>query len=179
MSVSAVQKVNQLSVRFSSFDQSCPTLCDPMHCSTPGFPVHHHLPELAQTHVHWVSDATQPSRPLSFPSPPAFSLSPNQGHFQWVGSSYQVAKILELQHQFFQWILRVDFLYDWLVGPPCSPGDSQESSPTPQFKRFNSSALSFFIVQLSLPYMTTGKTIVLTRWTFVGKVMSLLFWDLY
>ena len=74
-------------------------LCDPMDCSTPGFPVHHHLPEFAQPHVHWVSDAIQPSHPLSSPSPPAFSLSQYQGLFQWVGSSHQVAKELELQHQ--------------------------------------------------------------------------------
>jgi len=89
----------------------------------------------------------------------------------------QVAKVLEfqLQHQSFQWILRTDFLYDWLVWSPCSPRDSQESSPTSQFKSINSLVLSFLIVQLSHPYVTAGKTIALTRWTFVGKVMSLLF----
>ena len=65
--------------QFSSVAQSCPTLCDPMDCCTPGFPVHHQLPELAQTHVHWVSDSIQPSHPLSYPSPPAFSLSKHQG----------------------------------------------------------------------------------------------------
>ena len=90
-------------------------------------------------------------------------------------SSHQVAKVLEfqLQHQSFEWIFRTDFIYDGLVGSPCSPRDSQESSPTPQFKTINSSV--FFIVQLSHPYMATGKTIALTRQTFVGKVMSLLF----
>ena len=84
--------------------QSCPTLCDPMDCSTPGFSVLHHLPELGQTHAHWVSDAIQPSRPLSSPSPPAFNLSQHQGLFQWVSSLHQVAKVLEfqLQHQSFQ-----------------------------------------------------------------------------
>ena len=71
-------------VQFSSVAQSCPTLCDPMDCSTPGLPVHHQLPEFAQTHVHWVGDAIQPSHPLSSPSPPAFSLSQHQGLFQWV-----------------------------------------------------------------------------------------------
>ena len=71
------------SVRFSSFTQSCPTLCDPMDCSTPGFPVHDQLLDLAQTHVHWVGDAIQPSHPLSSPSPPAFNLSQHQGLFQW------------------------------------------------------------------------------------------------
>ena len=81
-----------VSVQFSSVPQSCPTLCDPMNCSTPGLPVHHQLPELAQTHVHWVGDAIQPSHPLSLPSPPAFSLSQHQGLFKWVSSSYQVAK---------------------------------------------------------------------------------------
>ena len=80
----------------------------------------------------------------------------------------------QLQHQSFQLIFRADFLWDGLVGFPCSPRDSQESSPIPQFKTINSSMLSF-IVQLSHPYMTTGKTIALTRRTFVGKVMSLLF----
>ena len=77
-----------------SVPQSCPTLCDFMDCSTSGFPVLPHLPELAQTHVHWVSDAIQPSHPLSYPSPPAFNLSQYQGLFQWVGSSHQVAKVL-------------------------------------------------------------------------------------
>ena len=106
-----------------------------MDCSTPGFPVYHQLLELAQTHVHWVSDAIQPSHPLSSPSPPAFNLSQHQGLFQWVSSLDQMAKVLELQlqHQSFQWIFRIDW------------------------------------------YMATGKTIALTKWTFVGKVMSLLF----
>ena len=92
----------------SSVAQSCPTLCDPMHCSMPGFPVHHQLPELAQTCVHWVGDTIQPSYPLSSPSP-AFSLSQNQGLFQWVSSSHQVAKVLVLQHQSFQWIFSSDY----------------------------------------------------------------------
>ena len=97
-------------VQFSSVAQSCLTLCDPTDCSTPGFPVHHQLPELPQTHVHWVSDAIQPSHPLSSPSPPAFTLLKHQGLFQWVSSSNHVAKVLELQlqHQFFQWIFRTN-----------------------------------------------------------------------
>ena len=121
------------SVQFSSVAQSCPTLCDPMNCSTPGLPVHHQLPELTQTRVHWVGDATQPSHPVSSPSPPAFNLSQHQGLFKWVSSLHQVAKALEfqLQHQSFQWKFRTDFFQDGLVGPPCSPRDSQESSPTP------------------------------------------------
>ena len=74
---------------------SCVRLCNPTDCSTPGFPVHHQLLELTQTHVHWVGDAIQPSHPLSSPSPPTFNLSQHQGIFQWVSSSHQVAKVLE------------------------------------------------------------------------------------
>ena len=87
-------------------------LCDPMDCSTPGLPVHHQLLEFTQTHVHWVSDAIQPSHPLSSPSPPPFNLSQYQGLFKWVSYSHYVAKVLEfqLQHQSFQWIFRTDFL---------------------------------------------------------------------
>ena len=115
-----------------------------MDCNTPGFPVHHQLPEFTQTHIHWVGNAIQPSHPLSSPSPPAFNLSQNQGLSQWGSSSHQVAKVLEfqLQHQSFRWIFRTDFLQDWLVGSPCCPRDSQESSPKPQFKSINSSVLS-------------------------------------
>ena len=89
----------------------------PVDCSTPGFPVLHHLLELAQTHAQGVSDAMQPSHPLSPPSPPAFNLSQHQGLFQWVGSSHQVANILELQlqHQFFQWLFSVISYYLYLV----------------------------------------------------------------
>ena len=85
---------------------------DPMDCSEPGLPVHHQLLEFIQTHVHWVSDAIQPSHPLSSPSPPAFNLSQHQGLFQSVSSLHQAAKVLEfqLQHQSFQWIFRTDFL---------------------------------------------------------------------
>ena len=84
-------------LHFSSGTQSCPTLCDPMDCSTPGFPVHHQLLEFTQTHVYWISDAIQPSHPLSFLSPPTFNLSQHQGLFKWVSSLNEVAKILELQ----------------------------------------------------------------------------------
>ena len=100
------------SVQFISFTQSCLTICDPVEYSTPGFPVHHQLPELAQTHVHRVGDTIQPSHPLLSPSPPAFSLSQHQGLFQWISSSHQVAKVLEfqLQHQSFQWIFRTNLL---------------------------------------------------------------------
>ena len=100
------------SFQFSSVTQSCLTLCNPMGCSTPGLPVHLHLPQLTEINVHWVGDAIQPSHFLSSPSPPAFNLPQHQGFFQWVSSSHQMAKILELelQHQSFQWIFRTDFL---------------------------------------------------------------------
>ena len=114
-----------------------------MECSMLGSSVHC-LPEFAQIHVHWVGDAIQPSHPLLSPSPPAFNLSQHQGLFQWVSSLNQVAKVLELQHQSFQWIFRTDFLWDGLVWSPCSPRDSQETSPTPQFKNISSSALRLF-----------------------------------
>ena len=109
--------------------------------------------------------------------PPALNLSQHQGLFQWVGSSHQVAKLLELQlqHQSFQWIFRVDFLSVWLVWSPCSLKDSQESSPAPQFKSINSSVVSLLYDPTLTSYMTTGKTTAFTIWTFVGKEMSLLF----
>ena len=145
-----------------------------MNYSTPGFPVHHELLELAQTEIHQVGDAIQPSHPLSSPSPPPFNLSHPQGLFQWVNSSHQMAKVLEfqLQYQSFQWIFRTDFLEDGLVGSPCCPGDSPESSPTPQFKSINASMLSL----LYGPVLT----FIHDYWKnhsfdFVGKVMSLLF----
>ena len=91
---------------------SCVWLGDPTDCSAPGFTILHHLPELAQTHIYPAGDALQHSHPLLSPSSPAFSLSENQGLQQWVSSSHQVAKVLELQHQrkSFQWMFRVDFL---------------------------------------------------------------------
>ena len=148
-----------------------------MDCSTPGLPVHHQLPELAQTHPHPVSDAIQSSNPLLSPSPPTFSLSQHQGLFQWVSSSHQVVKVFEsqLQHQSFQdYSGLISFTIGWL--------DFLAVQGTlKSLLQYHSSKASilwhsaFFIVQLSHPYMTIGKTIALTRWTFVGKVMSLLF----
>ena len=101
-----------ISVQFSSVTQSCPTLCDPMNCSTPGLPVHRQLPEFTQTHVHRVGNAIQPSHPLSSPSPLASNPSQHQGLFQWVNFSHEVAKVLEFQpqHQSFQWIPRTGLL---------------------------------------------------------------------
>ena len=131
---------------------------------------------LLKTHVHWIGDAIQPSHPLSS-SPPVFSLSKYQVFFQWVGSLYQVAIVLELQlqHQSFQWIFRTDFYrYDWfdLIAV---------QGTLKSLLQYHSSKASilqhsaFFIVQLLDLYMTTGKTAALTRQNFVGKVMSLLF----
>ena len=107
-------------------------------CPTP-------TPRACSNHVQWIGDAIQPSHLLSSPSPPAFNLAQQQGLLQGVSSSHQVAKLLEfqLQHQPFQWTLRTDLLYDGLVGSPCSPRYSQESSPTLRFKSINSSVLSF------------------------------------
>ena len=100
------------SVQFSSVTQSCLTLCNPINWGTPGLPVHHHLPEFTQTHVHRVGDAIQPSHPLWSPSPPAHNPSQHQGLFKWVNSSHEVAKVLEfqLQHQSFQRTPRTDIL---------------------------------------------------------------------
>ena len=160
------------SVQFSSIAQSCPTLCDPMNCSTPGLPVHHHLPEFTQTRVHRVSDAIQPSHPRSSPSPPAPSPSQHQSLFQRVNSSHEVAKVLEfqLQHHSFQRNPRADFLQNALVGSPCSPRDSQESSPTPQFKSINSLALSL----LHSPTLTSihdyGKNHSLDQTDLLGSI---------
>ena len=133
------------SVPFSSVAQSCPTLCNPMNYSTPGLPVHHHLPEFTQTHVHRVHDTIQPSHPLSSPSPPAPNPSQHQSLFQWINSSHEVAKVLEFQLQCrsLQRNPRADLLQNGLVGSPCSPRDSLGSSPTLQFKSINSLALSF------------------------------------
>ena len=164
-------------VHISSVTHLCPTLCDSMDCSTPGLLVHHQLLEITQTHVHQVSDAVQPSHPLSSPSFPTFNLSQYHGLFQWVSSSHQVAKVLEfqLQHQSFQECPGlIPFRMDWL--------DLLEVQGTlKSLLQHHSSKASilrhsaFFIVQLSHPYMTTGKTIALTGQTFVDKVISLLF----
>ena len=125
----------------------------------PGLPVHHQLLELTQTHAHWVCDALQPSHPLASPSPPTLNFFQHQGLLKWVSSSHQVPKVLEflLQHQ-------------------SSPVNIQDSL----LQHYSSKASilqcsAFFILQFSIPYMTTGKTIALTRWTFVSKVMSLIF----
>ena len=135
-----------LIIQFSSVQSlSRLTLCDPMNCSTPGLPDHHQLPEFTQTHAHRVGDAIQPSHPLSSPFAPAPNPSQHQSLFQWVNSSHEVAKVLEFQlrHHSLQRNPRADLLQNGLVGSPCSPRDSQESSPTSQLKSINSLALSF------------------------------------
>ena len=148
-----------------------------MYCSTSGFPVHHQLPELAQTHVHWVGDAIQPSHPLSFPSPPAFNLSQHLGLFQWVNSLHQVAKVwsfsfsISLSNEYSGLIFfKIDW-FDLLAAQGTLKSLLQHHSP----RASNLQRSASFIVQFSHPYMATGKTIALTWWIFVGKVMSLLF----
>ena len=163
-------------LQFSSVPQACPTLCDPMDCSTPGFPVHHQLPELTQTHVHRVSEAIQPSHPLSSPSLPP--------------SIFPIIRVFSNESAF-----RIRCPKYWSFSFNISP--SNEHSRLISFRmdcfgllavqgtlksllQHHSSKASilwcsaFFMVQLSYPYMTTGKIIDLTRWTFVGKVTSLL-----
>ena len=140
-----------------------PTRCDPMDCSTPVSPVHHQLLELAQTQVHWVGDAIQPSLPLL--SPPAFSISQHQGVLQWVNSLHQVAKVLEfqLQHQSSnEYSGLISFRMDWLdlLAVQGTLKNLLQHHSSKASILYHS---AFFIVQLSRPYMTTGKTIALTR----------------
>ena len=153
-----------------SVAQSCPTLCDTMDCSTPSFPVLHHLPEfhlpwVSQTHVHWVSDAIQPSCPLSSLSPPAFYLPQHQGLFQWVSSLHEVARVLEFNFRISpsnDYSGLIPFRIDWF--------DLLTAQGTLKslLQHHNSKASifwhsAFFIVQLSHPYTTPGKTKALTR----------------
>ena len=128
-----------LSVQFSSVSQSCPTP-QPCDYSTPGLPVHHQFSEFTPAHVYWVGDAIQPSPLLSFFLPP--SIFPIIRGF----SNESVLCIWWPKYWSFSFrIFRTDFHYDGLVGPPCSQRDSQESSPTPQFKSINFSVISFFL----------------------------------
>ena len=203
------------SVQFSSIAQSCPTLCDPMNCSRPGLPVHHQLLEFTQTYVHQVSDAIQPSHPLSSPSP-APNPSQHQSLFQWV--HHQLPEFTQThvhwvrdashplsspspptfnlsQHQVFskESVLRIRWPKYWSFSFSISP--SSEYSWMISFRidwldllavqgtlksllQHCSSKASvlrhsaFFVVQLSHPYRTTGKTIALTRWTLLAKNVS-------
>ena len=162
----------------SSVTQSCPTLCNPLDCSTPGFPVHHQLLELAQTHVHQVSDATQLSHPLSSPSPPAFNLPQHQGLFQWV-----ILHIRRPKHWRFSFSISPSNEYSELISFRIDWFDllavQEILKSLVQHHSWKASILwcsvfvFVFMIQLSYPYMTTGKTTALTRRTFVGKVISL------
>ena len=167
----------ELSVQFSSVTQSCLTLCDPMDCSIPGLPVHHQFQEFIQTHVHWVGDAIYLSHPLSSASPPAFDLTQ-----QSVFSSELVLHIRWPKYWSFSFNISpsneysglIPFRIDWFV----LLAVQRTLQSLLQHHSSKASILlcsAFFIVQLSHPYMTTRKTIALTRQIFVGKVMSLLF----
>ena len=163
-------------VQFSSVAQSCPTLCDPMNCSMPGLPVHHQFPEFTQTQVHRVGDTIQPSHPRSFPStpapnPPSMRVFSNEStlHIRWPKYwSFSFSIIPSKEHPGL-----ISFKMDWLdllavQGTPKSLLQHHSSKASILWHS------AFFTVQLSHPYMTTGKTIALTRRTFVGKVVSLL-----
>ena len=161
---------------FNSVAQLCPTLCDPMNCSMLGLPVHHQLPESTQTYVHWVGEAIQPSHPLSSPSAPASIFSSirvfsNESalHIRWPkywSFSFNISTSNEYPGKSFRmdWLdlLAVQGTLKSLLQHHSSKGSILQCSV-------------FFIVQLSHPYMTTGKTTALTRQTFANKVMSLLF----
>ena len=149
----------------------------PMNHNMPGLPVNHQLPEFTQTHVHWLCEDIQPSYPLSSPSPPALNLSQHQGLFQWVSSSHQVAKVwsfsFNISHSNEHPGL-ISYRMDWL-DLLAVQGTLKSLLQHHSSKASILQCSAFFIVQLSHPYMTTGKTIALTIQTFVGKVMSLLF----
>ena len=157
-------------MRHSSVDQSCLTLCNPMDCSMPGFPVQHQIPELAQTHVHWVGDAIQPSHPLSSPFPPAFDLSQHQGLFQRVSSLHRWPKYwsfifsISPSNEYSGLMsFRIDFDLLAVQGTLMSLLQHYSSKSSILW------CSAFLIVQLSHPYKTTGKTIALTRQNFVAK----------
>ena len=164
-------------VQFSSVTQLCPTHCDPMNRSMPGLPVHHQLPEFTQTHIHQVSDAIQSSHPLLSPSPPAPNPSQHQGLFQRVSFCIRWPKYWSFSFSISpsnEHPGLISFRMDWLdllaVQGTLKSLLQHHSSKASILRH-----LAFFIVQLSHQYKTTGKTIALTRQTFVGKVMSLLF----
>ena len=129
------------------------------------FPVHLQLLELAQIHVHQVGDAIQPSHPLLSPALPTFNLSQQQDLFKWVSSSHQVAKVLEfqLQHQSFKWIFKTDFLQEIWLDLLAVEGTLKSLLQHHGSKASILQRSAFFMVQISHPYMTTGKTIALTR----------------
>ena len=163
--------------QFSSVTQSCSTVCNPMDCSMPDLPIHHQLLEFTQTHAHWVGDAIQPSHPLPSLSPPTFKLSQHQGHFNesalcitwsnYCSFNFNISLFSEYSGLIY---FRMDWL-DLLAVQRTLKSLLQHHSSKASILRHS----AFLRVQLSHPYMTTGKTTALTRWTFVGKVMSLLF----
>ena len=156
------------------FAQLCLTLCDPMNHSMPGLPVHHQFPEFTQTHVHWVGDAIQPSHPLSSHSPPAFNFPSIRAfsnesvlHIRWPKYwSFSFSISPSNEHPGL-----ISFRMDLLAVQGALKSLLQYHSSKASILQHS----AFFIVQLSHPYMTTGKTIALTRWTFADKVMFLLF----
>ena len=162
MSKSSNCAFNYVQFQFSSVTQSCPTLCDPMDCSTPGLPVYHHLSEFTQTQVHWVRDAIQACHPLSSPSPPA-NLPQHQGLFQWVSSSHQVTKVWSFRFNISpsnEYSGLISFRMDWL-DLLALQGTLKSLLQHHGSKGLILQHSSFFIVQLSHPYMTTGK---ITAW---------------
>ena len=174
--ISASEFINSW-VQFSSVTQSYPNVCDPTNHSTPGLPVHHQLLESAKTHVHWVGYAFQPSHPLSSSSLPAFNLSSirlfsNESALRTRWPKYWSFSINITPFNEHPGLIsfRMDWL-DLLVVQGTRKSLLQHHSSKASILWCS----AFFIVQLSYPYMTTGKTIALTRWTFVGKVLSLLF----
>ena len=152
--------------QFSPVPLLCPILCDPMDCGVPDLPVHHQVPEFTQTHVHWVSDAIQPSHPLLSPSSPAFNLSQHQSLFQWVGAlirwpkywsfsispSSEYSELISFRTNWFAMLAVQGTLKSLLQHRSSKASILQHSA--------------FFMVQLSHPHTTTGKTIALTTWTF-------------
>ena len=174
-SLSSVSSIS--SVPFSSVSQSYPTLCHPMNHSRPGLPINHQLPEFTQTHVHGDGEAIQPSHPLSSPSPPVFVFPRIR-----VFSNESVLRIRWSKYWSFSFntspsnehpglmSFRIDWL-DLLAIQGTLKSLLQHHSSKASILRHS----AFFIVQLSHPHLTTGKTIALTSWTFVGKVVSLLF----
>ena len=159
--------------------QSFPTICNPINSSMPGFL--HYLPEIAQTHDHWLGDAIQPSHTLLLTFSLALNLSQHQGLFQWVRTSHQVAKVLELQLQHqssIEYSGLISLRIDWL--DLCAIQRALKTLLQHHFESTNLKAsiiwhLAFFMEQFSHPHMVTRKTIALTMQTFVSKVISLLF----
>ena len=170
------QKLSLLSVQFSSVTQLCPTFCNPMACSMPGFPVHHQLPELTQTHVHWVMVMPSNRLILCHPLLPLPSIFPSIRIF----SNESVLHIRWPEYWSFSFSLSneysglISFRIDWF-DLLAVQGTLKSLLQHHSSKASVLQCLAFFMVQLSHPYMTTGKTIALARWTFVGKVTSLLF----